>query len=202
MLAMPTPWPHLKTIGGSQAMQAASYLVYACDHLNKPHEVIAKAFGSNFADLAMETTKLVRVQRMARLAQVSASHAAVRRFRWRRPLLRKPRACARCCWPSRATCAWSCCAWPLACRPCATLPPPRPVPPGLASEALQVFAPLANRLGIWEIKWEMEDLSFRFLEPDTYRQVAKLLDEKRVEREAHVERLRKNCRPRSGKPGH
>ena len=67
----------LKTIGGSQAMQAASYLVYACEHLNKPHEVIAKAFGSNFADLAMETTKLVRVQRMARLAQMAASRAAV-----------------------------------------------------------------------------------------------------------------------------
>ncbi|MES2951294.1 MAG: TGS domain-containing protein, partial [Pseudomonadota bacterium] len=42
----------------------------------------------------------------------------------------------------------------------------------------------------WEIKWEMEDLSFRFLEPETYRHVAKLLDEKRVERETHVEKLR------------
>ena len=61
----------LSTMGGSEAMQAASYLVYACDHLNKPHEVIAKAFGDNFADLAMETTKLVRVQRMARVAQQS-----------------------------------------------------------------------------------------------------------------------------------
>mgnify|MGYP002682315563 CR=1 FL=1 len=66
----------LKSIGGSQAMQAASYLVYACDHLNKPYEVIAKAFGENFAELALETTKLVRVQRMARLAQLSASRAA------------------------------------------------------------------------------------------------------------------------------
>ena len=66
----------LKTIGGSEAMQAASYLVYACDHLNKPHEVIAKAFGDNFADLALETTKLVRVQRMARIAQTAASHTA------------------------------------------------------------------------------------------------------------------------------
>jgi GTP pyrophosphokinase len=56
--------------------------------------------------------------------------------------------------------------------------------PGLARESLQVFAPLANRLGIWQIKWEMEDLAFRFLEPDTYRQVARLLDEKRAEREA------------------
>jgi GTP pyrophosphokinase len=65
-----------------------------------------------------------------------------------------------------------------------------PVPDGLAAEALQVFAPLANRLGIWELKWEMEDLAFRFMEPDTYKQVAKLLDEKRVEREASVERMR------------
>jgi GTP pyrophosphokinase len=65
-----------------------------------------------------------------------------------------------------------------------------PVPPGLAAEALQVFAPLANRLGIWEIKWEMEDLAFRFLEPDTYRQVARLLDEKRSEREGQVAQLR------------
>src|SRR5690606_20300523 len=60
----------------------------------------------------------------------------------------------------------------------------------LASEALHVFAPLANRLGIWQIKWEMEDLAFRFLEPQTYKEVARLLDEKRAEREAHVEQVR------------
>jgi GTP pyrophosphokinase len=60
----------------------------------------------------------------------------------------------------------------------------------LAQETLQVFAPLANRLGIWQIKWELEDLSFRFLEPATYHDVAKLLDEKRVERESYLERLK------------
>ena len=60
----------IKSIGGSEVMQAACYLVYACDHLNKPQEVIAKAFGDNFAALAMETTKLVRVHRQARQAQV------------------------------------------------------------------------------------------------------------------------------------
>ena len=59
-------------------MQAASYLVYACDHLNKPQEVIAKAFGDNFAALAMETTKLVRVQRQARQAQRPAQRAGTR----------------------------------------------------------------------------------------------------------------------------
>jgi GTP pyrophosphokinase len=63
-------------------------------------------------------------------------------------------------------------------------------PPSVAREALNVFAPLANRLGIWQIKWEMEDLAFRFLEPDTYRKVASLLDEKRAEREEYVEQLR------------
>jgi GTP pyrophosphokinase len=65
-----------------------------------------------------------------------------------------------------------------------------PVPPALASESLQVFAPLANRLGIWQIKWEMEDLSFRFLEPATYKDIARLLDEKRAERERYMLALR------------
>ncbi len=180
----------LRTIGGSEAMQAASYLVYACDHLNKPHEVIAKAFGDNFADLALETTKLVRLQRMARLAQQSASHsssaapmaqtAAAQTESIRKMLLAfsKDLRVVMLRLASRLQTLRHFAATKL------------PVPRGLASEGLQVFAPLANRLGIWEIKWEMEDLSFRFLEPDTYKQVAKLLDEKRAEREASVERLR------------
>jgi GTP pyrophosphokinase len=53
-----------------------------------------------------------------------------------------------------------------------------------------VFAPLANSLGIWQVKWEIEDLSFRFLEPETYKLIARLLDEKRIEREGYVEQLR------------
>jgi (p)ppGpp synthase/HD superfamily hydrolase len=60
----------------------------------------------------------------------------------------------------------------------------------VARESLQVFAPLANRLGIWQVKWEIEDLAFRFLEPETYKLIARLLDEKRIEREGHVEQLR------------
>ncbi|MGZ5195797.1 MAG: HD domain-containing protein, partial [Ramlibacter sp.] len=62
----------LKAMGGSEAMQAASYLVYAVAHLNKPQEVIAKAFGDNYAALAMETNKLVHVQQQARAAEDSA----------------------------------------------------------------------------------------------------------------------------------
>ena len=56
----------------------------------------------------------------------------------------------------------------------------------MAQETLDVLAPLANRLGLWQIKWELEDLAFRFLEPDTYRSLAARLEEKRAEREAFV----------------
>jgi GTP pyrophosphokinase len=56
----------------------------------------------------------------------------------------------------------------------------------IARESLEIYAPLANRLGVWQIKWEIEDLSFRFTEPTTYKKIAKQLDEKRLEREAFI----------------
>ncbi|HYD96118.1 MAG TPA: bifunctional (p)ppGpp synthetase/guanosine-3',5'-bis(diphosphate) 3'-pyrophosphohydrolase [Noviherbaspirillum sp.] len=56
-----------------------------------------------------------------------------------------------------------------------------------ARETLDLYAPLANRLGVWQLKWELEDLAFRFLEPDTYKRIARMLEEKRLERESFVE---------------
>ena len=68
------------------------------------------------------------------------------------------------------------------------------LPPAARRELAQltrdIHAPLANRLGIWQLKWELEDLAFRQLEPDTYQRIARLLDEKRAERERHVEQAR------------
>ena len=56
----------------------------------------------------------------------------------------------------------------------------------LARLTRDIHAPLANRLGIWQLKWELEDLAFRYLQPDTYRRIAKLLDERRADREAFI----------------
>ncbi len=60
----------------------------------------------------------------------------------------------------------------------------------IARETLDLFAPLANRLGIWQIKWELEDLAFRCLEPEAYRRIAKLLAEKRVDRERFIQSMK------------
>jgi GTP pyrophosphokinase len=197
----------LQDIGGSEAMQAAAYLVYACQHLNRPQEVITKAFGEHYAALAMETTKLVQLQRQAR---VKTAEVQARKD--------EERLLAQDAGPAGATpgkapvselasnqtenvrkmlLAFSRDLRVVMLRLASRLQTLRYFAackgePGeaMARESLQVFAPLANRLGIWQIKWEMEDLAFRFLEPETYKQVARLLDEKRAEREEHVEQVR------------
>ena len=56
-----------------------------------------------------------------------------------------------------------------------------------AREVHDLFAPLANRLGVWQLKWELEDLSLRALEPDTYKAIAKMLDERRQDRERYID---------------
>ncbi|MCZ2111700.1 MAG: bifunctional (p)ppGpp synthetase/guanosine-3',5'-bis(diphosphate) 3'-pyrophosphohydrolase [Dehalococcoidia bacterium] len=60
----------------------------------------------------------------------------------------------------------------------------------IARETMEIYAPLANRLGVWQIKWELEDLAFRYLEPERYRQIAELLASKREARERHVQEAR------------
>ncbi len=173
----------LDTMNSGNDVKAASYLVYTCPHLSRPHEVIAKTFGDEFASLAVETTKLVEVQRLSRTATSAAQ------------LQDDPRAQTENV--RKMLLAFSKDLRVIMLRLASRLQTLRyfasskqAVPASLAKESLQVFAPLANRLGIWEIKWELEDLSFRFLEPDTYKQIAKLLDEKRVERESNMQRLR------------
>ncbi len=170
----------LQTIGASDDLRAAGYLVYACEYLSKPEEVIAKAFGPSFAELAVEATRLIKVQRQARLVASDNTSVQVQTENVRKMLL-----------------AFSRDLRVVLLRLASRLQTLRfyaaskkAVPQALADESLHVFAPLANRLGIWQIKWEMEDLSFRFLEPDTYKHIASLLDEKRTERENYMTQLR------------
>ena len=67
---------------------------------------------------------------------------------------------------------------------------PRGKQRAVAQETMDIFAPLANRLGIWQMKWELEDLSFRYLNPEAYRSIATALDERRNDRESYVARVK------------
>ncbi|MCX7814147.1 MAG: bifunctional (p)ppGpp synthetase/guanosine-3',5'-bis(diphosphate) 3'-pyrophosphohydrolase [Tepidimonas ignava] len=177
----------LARIGGTAELQACAYLVYAVGYLARPWESIAKAFGESLAEVALETHKLIQLQRQAR-ARAPAPDAGAGGSELDRAQTENVR---------KMLLAFSrdlrVVLLRLASRlqtlrhyAASKLPPPR----ALAAESLHVFAPLANRLGIGQLKWELEDLAFRFLEPDTYKTIARLLDEKRVEREAHVEQVR------------
>jgi GTP pyrophosphokinase len=173
----------LQAIGAAPSMRAAAYLVYAGDYLQKPEELVAKHFGASEAALVTHTRKLVQIQRAAREAQLdgeSAERRALQTERVRKMLLAFSRDLRVVL--LRLASRLQTLRWHAASK--------QPCPQALAEESRQVFAPLANRLGIWQIKWEMEDLAFRFLQPDDYKQVAGLLAERRVAREAGVEAAR------------
>ena len=174
----------LAGIGGAESIQAAAYLGYACAQLSRPEEVIGKAFGENFARLAIETARLEQLQqrsRAGRADQPTDSEQAGQQTEAVRKMLlafsRDLRVVLLRLASRLQTLRW-----------CAAQR--QPLAPSVLREAHEVFAPLANRLGIWQIKWELEDLIFRAQEPDTYRQIAGLLDEKRTEREAALEQRR------------
>ena len=66
----------------------------------------------------------------------------------------------------------------------------------IAQETLEIFAPLANRMGIWQMKWELEDLGFRYLNPERYKEIAALIHERQADRETHVQELARQLRER------
>lgn len=174
----------LASIGAAPSLRAASYLVYAGDYLTRPEDVIGKAFGAGYAGLVEHTRKLVQIQRSARGAladqPVDGAQQAEQIERVRKMLLAFSRD-LRVVLLRLASRLQTLRYYAATKAPCPRL---------LAQESMQVFAPLANRLGIWAIKWEIEDLAFRFLEPEQYKRIAGLLDEKRVERERVVETAR------------
>ncbi|MCW5635726.1 MAG: bifunctional (p)ppGpp synthetase/guanosine-3',5'-bis(diphosphate) 3'-pyrophosphohydrolase [Rubrivivax sp.] len=171
----------LASIGAAPALAATAYLVYAGDYLQRPEDLLRKAFGEHAARLVTLTRQLVQIQRAARSAVVPGDRRAQQVERVRKMLLafsRDLRVVLLRLASRLQTLRW----FAASHLPC---------PPDLATESMQVFAPLANRLGIWQVKWELEDLAFRFLQPDEYRGIAELVQEKRTEREQGVERSRR-----------
>ncbi|MBP6616101.1 MAG: bifunctional (p)ppGpp synthetase/guanosine-3',5'-bis(diphosphate) 3'-pyrophosphohydrolase, partial [Aquabacterium sp.] len=173
----------LHGIGAPPSLRGVAYLVYASQYLTQPEEIIGRAFGADEAALVAYTRKLVQVQRSTRDTlgdDADGPLAAEQIERIRKMLLAFSRD-LRVVLLRLASRLQTLRYYAASKQPC---------PRSLARESMQVFAPLANRLGIWQIKWELEDLSFRFLQPDVYRSIAKGLDEKRLERELHIERVR------------
>ena len=170
----------LAAIGASPELRAAAFLVHAADQLGQPDEVLTPPFGASLTALVANARKLGDLQRAAQGARLADADQERQTERVRKMLLAFSRdlRVVLLRLASRLQTLRFFAAAKLSC------------PPALATEAMQVFAPLANRLGIWQIKWELEDLAFRFLDPDQYHEIARLLDERRADREARVERLR------------
>ena len=163
----------LQSIGAGPEMRAAVFLVYAADALQRPDETISRAFGPSFGQLVALARRLVEVQRAARDANVESEQRALQLERVRKMLLafsRDLRVVLVRLASRLQTLRW---------HTQARMPCPAP----LARESLDVFAPLASRLGIWQIKWELEDQAFRILEPEDYHAIARRLDQTRSARE-------------------
>ncbi|HDR9836284.1 TPA: bifunctional (p)ppGpp synthetase/guanosine-3',5'-bis(diphosphate) 3'-pyrophosphohydrolase [Burkholderia multivorans] len=166
------------------AMQAAA-LFALTPHLSDPERELTERFGDEVARLVADVRKLLRLGtvslRAAQHAAPEVGRDAAQQRRAQIEALRKMLLAfaqdIRVVLIRLASRLQS-----LRYYAAAKLEPP----PEVARETLEIYAPLANRLGIWQLKWELEDLAFRFEDPITYKRIAKLLDEKRAEREAYV----------------
>lgn len=169
-------WPHalglaagLAAIGLDATGRAAGLLFAATKHVSDPEE-LKKAFGDEIAGLVAGVEKLYQLRVVTRgghadqnevlrkmvLGMVEDVRVVLIRLASRTQTLR---------WFAKNA-------------------PQQRI--SYAKETLDIYAPLANRLGVWQLKWELEDLSFRFLEPQLYKKIAAMLDEKRVERQQYI----------------
>jgi GTP pyrophosphokinase len=169
-------WPHalglaagLASIGMDPAARAAGILFAAPKYLDGAG-VLEKKFGAEIAALAVGTEKLYRLRVLTRapaleqneilrkmvLGMVEDIRVVLIRLASRTQTLR---------WYAKN---------------------PSEERKAYARESLEIYSPLANRLGVWQLKWELEDLSFRYLEPELYRKIAQMLDQRRVERERYI----------------
>jgi GTP pyrophosphokinase len=169
----------LSAHGSSPELLASIPLALCRKHLTRPDEALGRSFGAPVAELSGHVATLLELASSRHLSPGTGS-ARIQTERARKMLLAFSR-------DLRAVMAL------LASR----LEDLRfltshklPAPAGFARESLEIHASLAQRLGISGIKWEMEDLAFRLLEPDTYKDIAHRLDAKRATREENISLLR------------
>lgn len=166
----------LAEMGADAEAQATAYLNLVVPHLAHPQDQLRKHFGHTLADLAVETRKLVEVSRMARIgpdeAELRRRHTELLRRLLlgfsrdlRVALLRLASRLQSLRFFTRTK---------------------NPAPAAFLAESMEVYAALANRLGIWQVKWELEDLAFRLSQPTIYKDIARKLDERRAEREQGI----------------
>jgi GTP pyrophosphokinase len=167
----------LREAGADEASRAAGYLIACWGALTDPEAIIERQFGAEIARLASAGRKLVLLQQTARHAALAQADQRQRNAELMRKLVMAFGQDLRVVLLRLASRLQT-----LRHYAAAKRQPDR----ALAEETLEVLAPVANRIGVWQFKWELEDLAFRFLEPDTYKTVARWLDEKRAEREASI----------------
>ncbi len=170
----------LAGIGATGDMQAAAYLAYCAAVLNQPADTLTATFGDSLTGLAISANKLFQLQQAARETKSQTRSSVVQIENVRRMLL---------AFSKDLRVVMLLLASHLVSLRFATAQKISGFEQ-LSQDVLHIFSPLANRLGIWQIKWEMEDLAFRLLEPQVYKQVAGLLEKKRAERELEIKQLR------------
>jgi GTP pyrophosphokinase len=161
---------NLAAIGLDAAGRAAGVLFAAPKHLKDAAE-LAERFGKEVADLALEVERLYQL-RVATRASPGEQNEVLRKMVL--GMVEDVRVVLIRLASRTQTLRWF------------TKSDRNEERASYARETLDIYAPLANRLGVWQLKWELEDLSFRLLEPELYKRIASMLDEKRVEREEYI----------------
>ncbi len=176
----------LKTLKADHAAQAAAVLFSIAAHVEIANEQFTERFGAEVAQLVADVCKLMRLSIAGEKAANSLTAS-----RAQRDIKQQRRAQVEAL--RKMLLAFSQDIRIVLIRLASRLQTLRyhaaqkvPLEPEIARETLDLDAPLANRLGIWQLKWELEDLAFRFEDPQTYKRIARWLDEKRVEREAFI----------------
>lgn len=166
----------LRGIRDDDELIAAAYLSSVQDYLKNPEEWIEKSFGGKVLELCTDLQRLMKLSEQARSSNKEAN-AASQPEKLRKMLLAM-------CGDLRVvllrlasrlqTLRWF-------------VMHPSDDAKIYAAETLQLYSPLANRLGIWQMKWELEDLSLRFTRPEVYQEIVRHLDASRAERLAFVQ---------------